>query len=87
MSVESLTKEITTIDEFGFEFRPWHHWLPESAEEELKRLNYNLHLFEIGVAHGKRYPEEVSEARENDFDRVIELSGESHKSIPKHLYL
>ena len=73
MSVESLTREITTIDEFGFEFKPWYHWRPESIEDKLKRLEMNQLLFRERIKIGAKFPPKVHQERRVEYDELQQL--------------
>ena len=75
MSVESLTREITTIDEFGFEFKPWYHWLPESTEDEIERLEMNQSLYSERIKLGRKFPKECNQARLAEYQWIRELEG------------
>ena len=75
MSVESLTREITTIDEFGFEFKPWYHWRPESTEDEIERLEMNQSLYRERIKLGRKFPKECNQARLAEYQRIRELKG------------
>jgi len=70
MSVESLTNEITTIDDFGFEFRPWYHWLPESTEDEIYRLEMNQALYRERIKLGRKFPKECNQVRLTEYQRI-----------------
>ena len=70
MSVESLTKEITTIDEYGFEFRPWNHWLPESREDEIRRLEMNQAFYREFINLDTRFPDKVNQERKDEHLRI-----------------
>ncbi len=73
MSVESLTNEITTIDDFGFEFRPWHHWLPESAEDEIERLEMNQVMYRECIKLGRKFPKECNQDRLAEYKKIRAL--------------
>ena len=74
------------IDQYGFEIGRWMHWLPESPEDEINRLQFNLAWHEVGISFGKRYPHKITDERISDYKRLSELGGK-HKSIPTELYL
>ena len=63
----------STFDEFGFQIRPYFYWLPESLEDEIKRLEMNLAFYEQYLENGSRFPESVNQARLEDFNRLKEL--------------
>ncbi len=73
MPVESLTKEITTIDEYGFEFRPSYHWLPERTEDEIERLETNQLLYRERIKSGRKFPKECSQERLAEYNRIRAL--------------
>ena len=64
---------ISPLDEYGFEIRPHFHWLPESSEEEIKRLEMNLAKYEQYLLNGSRFPEKINHARLDDFNRIRAL--------------
>ena len=70
MSVESLTDEITTIDDFGFEFRPWYHWLPERTEDEIDRLETNQLLYRERIKLGRKFSKECNQDRLAEYNRI-----------------
>ena len=74
------------FDKYGFQIGLWVHWLPESTDDEISRLGFNLSLYEIGITFGNRYPGEINKARMVDYERLQKLGGK-HKSIPTELYL
>jgi len=73
MSVESLTNEITTIDDFGFENRPWHHWLPERTEDEIGRLEMNQVMYREYIKLGQKFPKECNQDRLAEYNRIRAL--------------
>jgi hypothetical protein len=73
MSVESLTKEITTIDEYGFEFRPWSYWLPESLNDKISRLEMNQSLYRERIKLGTKFPPKVNQERLDEYKLIQEL--------------
>ena len=74
------------FDQCGFQIGRWFHWLPESVEDEIERLKFNLAKYEIGITFGARYPQDINVARIADYERLRELGG-THKSIPTELYM
>jgi hypothetical protein len=64
---------ISSLDEFGFEIRPHFYWLPESMDDEIKRLEMNLAKYEQYLLHGCKFPEHVNKARLDDFNRLKAL--------------
>jgi hypothetical protein len=83
---QAAIDQITLHDVWGFQTKKSCPWLPESVEDEISRLEFNLHKYQIGINYGNLYPPEVNEVRKRDFQRIIELGG-SFESIPSHLYL
>ena len=73
MSIESLDKEITTIDEWGFEIKQWFHWLPESKADLLNRLEMNQAFYRYRIELGTRFPKKVNEERSAEFKQIQEL--------------
>ena len=73
MSVESLTNEITTIDDFGFEIRPWHHWLPERTEDEIGRLEMNQVMYRECIKLGQKFPKECNLERLAEYNKIRAL--------------
>ncbi len=76
MPFESLTREITTIDDFGFEYRPRYHWLPESPEDEIKRLEMNQAIYSELINLGTRFPPKVNQERMDEYLRIKKLGGQ-----------
>jgi len=73
MSVESLTNEITTIDDFGFEFRPSYHWLPERTEDEIGRLEMNQVMYRECIKLGQKFPKECNLERLAEYNKIRAL--------------
>ncbi len=72
---ESPIEQIRTIDDYGFQFRTDHHWLPESREVELKRLELNQAFYREAINLGRRYPPEVNRDRTTEYRRIRLLKG------------
>jgi hypothetical protein len=68
--VNSFLDSISPLDEYGFEIRPHFYWLPESMEDEITRLQWNLVKYEQYLLHGSRFPVHVNRARLDDFNRL-----------------
>jgi len=68
-----LLDSISDLDEFGFQIRPHHYWLPESPEDEKERLEMNLAKYEQYLLNGSRFPKKTNYARLDDFKRLRAL--------------
>ena len=75
MSAEDILKQITSVDEHGFEIKPNLWWLPESVEDELKRLEMNQAFYQEFIKGGYRFPREINQARTDEYHRIRELKG------------
>ena len=64
---------ISSLDEFGFEIRPHFYWLPESMDDEIKRLEMNLAKYEQYLLNGSKFPDQINRARLDDFNRLQAL--------------
>ncbi len=69
-SFKSFLDSIDSIDVYGFQIRPYFYWLPESIADEIKRLEMNLAMYEQFLLSGSRFPENVNQARLDDFNRL-----------------
>lgn len=72
---QKLLKEITTIDEFGFEFKPWRWWITEEPGEELRRLQLNQDMYVELINGGHQFPVDTRKARSFEYQRILELKG------------
>ncbi len=61
---------ISPLDEYGFEIRPQFYWLPESTDDEIKRMEMNLAKYEQYLLNGSRFPEKINQVRLDDFNRL-----------------
>ena len=68
--IKLFLDSIDPLDKFGFQIRPHFYWLPESIEDEIKRLEMNLAMYEQFLLNGSRFPERVNQARLEDFNRL-----------------
>ncbi|TFH40266.1 MAG: hypothetical protein E4H01_16900 [Lysobacterales bacterium] len=64
---------IDPLDEYGFQVRQHHYWVPETAEQEIVRLTWNQLKYEQYMANGSTFPRSVSEARQAEFFRLRKL--------------
>ncbi len=69
----SFLDSIDPFDQYGFQVRPHHYWLPESPEDEINRLEWNLLIYEQFLLNGSIFPDHVNQARLNDFNRLQTL--------------
>ena len=72
-SFKSFLDSIDPFDEFGFQVRSYFYWLPESIEDEIKRLEMNLAKYEQYLLNGSKFPEHINHARLDDFNRLKNL--------------
>ena len=72
-SFKSLLDSVDPFDEYGFQIRPHFYWLPESVEDEIKRMKMNLAKYEQYLLNGSRFPEKINHARLDDFNRIRAL--------------
>ncbi len=73
MKFKEFFDSIVPLDEFGFQIRPDFYWLPESKEDEIKRLEMNLAMYEQFLLNGSSFPEKTNKARLQDFSRLQAL--------------
>ena len=67
---KTFLDSIGPFDEFGFQIRPHHYWLPEPLEDEIERLEWNLAKYEQYLYYKSRFPKGVIQARLDDFTRL-----------------
>jgi hypothetical protein len=67
---QQFLDSISSLDEYCFEIRPQFYWLPESREDEIKRMEMNLAKYEQYLLNGSRFPEKVNLERLKDFNRL-----------------
>lgn len=70
---QALLDSINLFDEWGFRLRQDRHWLPETAEQEIERLEFNLACYEQFILNGSRFPEKCNKARRSEFERLTFL--------------
>lgn len=64
---------IDSLDEYGFQVRQSLHWLPETREQLIDRLEMNLAIYRESLKNGARFPDSVNTARRNEFIRLDDL--------------
>ena len=69
----SFLDSIDPFDEYSFQIRPHHYWLPESAEDEINRLEMNLAIYEQYLLNSEKFTEHINKARTDDFNRLRTL--------------
>ena len=79
--IKSFLDSIDPLDEFGFQIRPHLYWLPESVEDEIKRLKMNLAIYEQHIKNGSRFPRKVDEARVREYKRLAFLKSGLHEVV------
>ena len=65
---------IDPLDAYGFEVQPAMHWLYESHDNELKRLEMNQFKFKEFVKCGTRFPAKINKEREAEFIRIQQIN-------------
>ena len=70
-------KNCTWIDEYGFNFKAEQWWRKETDEEAIKRLEFNLILYQLYLENGSRFPQETIDARIQDLVKLKILTGVS----------
>ena len=72
-STNNFLDAIDPFDEFGFQIRPHHYWLPEPLEDEIERSEMNLAIYEQYLLNGSKFPDHVNKVRLDDFNRLQSL--------------
>ena len=70
---KALLDSMDSLDEFGFQIRPYFYWLPEPTEDEIKRLEMNLAIYKGCINYRSRFPDEINAQRIVEFRRIREL--------------
>ena len=68
-STNNFLDSIDPFDEYGFQIRPHHYWLPEPPEDEVERLEMNLAIYEQYLLNGEKFTEHINKDRTDDFNR------------------
>lgn len=73
LTLETSLNSISSLDEFGFEVRPYFYWIPETIEDEIARLEMNLLKYEQYIFNGSRFLEKINRTRLDEFNRLSVL--------------